>query len=85
MAPHVKVLKAKRRARILPILVNLLTAGVATATEIGSNAVDIRGIEAEGLVKRTSQRMTGKKGRPAIEYRLTDSGRKRAKRGLAVA
>lgn len=84
MAPHVKVLKAKRRARILPILVALYQAGIATAKEIGSDSVDIRGIEAEGLVKRASQRMTGRKGRPAVEYRLTDSGRKRAQRALAA-
>lgn len=82
MPKHVKVLKEKRRARILPILIALYKRGVATATEVGSSAVDIRTIEAEGLVRRVGLRQTGQRGRPAVEYRLSDAGRKRARRAV---
>lgn len=85
MPKHVRVLKEKRRARILPILVSLLSKGVATAAEVGCSPVEISRIQADGLVKQVDIRKSGKRGRPAHEYRLTDAGRKRAKRGLVAA
>lgn len=85
MPKHVRTLKAKRRQRILPALVALYKSGIATAQEIGSDSVDIRSIEAEGLVKRVNSRQTGQRGRPAYEYRLTDAGRKRVKRAVVAA
>lgn len=85
MPKHVRTLKNKRRQRILPTLIALYQKGVATAREVGTTPVDIASIEAEGLVKRVGARHTGQRGRPAVEYRLTDAGRKRAKRAVATA
>ncbi len=84
MRKNVRTLKANRRARILPALVALKESGIATASEIGSSPVDIRTIEAERLVKRVGKRSTGKRGRPAFEYRLTDAGSKRVKRAATA-
>jgi predicted ArsR family transcriptional regulator len=84
MPKHVRTLKAKRRERILPFLVKLLKKGQATASQIGSSPVDIRTIEAEGLVRRVDVVRTGRRGRPAVVYRLTDNGRKRARRAVTA-
>ncbi len=80
---HVRTLKANRRARILPILVALSEADVATAKDLDVSTVDLISIENEKLIKRVGARQTGKRGRPATEYRLTDAGRKRVKRAQA--
>jgi predicted ArsR family transcriptional regulator len=80
MPKHVRTLKSKRAVRILPALSALYDADTATASEINISPVDALSIESEGLIKRVNTRQTGKRGRPAIEYRLTDKGRKRVKR-----
>lgn len=77
---HVRTLKAKRSARILPYLVQLAEYDTATAQEIGITAVDAHGLAKEGLIRPVAKVQTGQRGRPALQYRLTDKGRKRVKR-----
>lgn len=83
MSKHVRVLKAKRRERILPTLIKLAELDRATSADLGTSTVDLISIEKEGLIKRVDKVKTGRKGRPATIYRLTDSGRKRVKRAIA--
>lgn len=83
MTKRIRVLKEKRRQRILPYLVKLSKRGEATAKQIGSSPVEIARIRDEGLVKPVNQVSTGKRGRPALVYKLTDKGSKRVKRAIA--
>lgn len=80
---HVRVLKAKRRERILPTLIKLADLDTATSKDLDTSTVDLIGIESEGLIKRVDTVKSGKRGRPATIYRLTDAGRKRVKRAQA--
>jgi predicted ArsR family transcriptional regulator len=77
---HVRTLKRNRAARILPVLTALHKAGTATAQEIGISPVDANGLVKEGLWRVVGTVQTGRRGRPALVYKNTDKGRKRAKR-----
>lgn len=80
---HVRVLKANRRARILPTLKALYEVDrPVTSKDLNVSTVDLISIEKESLIKRVGTRRHEGRGRPATEYRLTDSGRKRVKRSL---
>jgi predicted ArsR family transcriptional regulator len=54
----------------------------ATAKELGVPAPLMTAIKGEGVVKVKAHVKTGKVGRPANLYMLTDKGRKRADRRL---
>jgi hypothetical protein len=74
-----RVYTAPRRNEVLVNLVN----GPATAQEVQAGPSYLICLEDQGLVKRADTVKTGKPGRPAIKWALTDKGRKRAKRALA--
>lgn len=76
--------------RAKPILVEALkltseTGGPVTASEIGTNAVYLARCVRQGLLRYAGTRKTSPVGRPAVTVKLTDKGRKRAKRALQVA
>ena len=77
---HVRTLKAKRSARILPILVKLTEAGQSTAADLGISPVEAHGLAKEGLIRPVAKVETGQRGRPALVYKATDKAQKRVKR-----
>lgn len=78
---HVRTLKANRRERVLPILSRIYDADrPVTAKEVNATFYDVTSLASEGLVKPVASRQTGRRGRPAVEYKVTDAGRKRVKR-----
>lgn len=84
MMQHVRTLKAKRRARVLPYLLRLAKKGAATASEFKASSVEAAGLEREGLIRRIDVRQSGKRGRPAYIYKLTSMGQKRVNRAQAA-
>lgn len=67
-----------------PALVALLLSesGDATSKEMGVSPAYALVLEAQMLIQRADVEQTGKPGRPAVIWGLTDKGRKRAKRAL---
>lgn len=55
----------------------------ATAAAVDSNSIYMGRLEKEGLVKVVDSVQSGKRGRPAHIYRVTDKGRKRVQRAQA--
>lgn len=56
-------------------------------SEVGLTAVQLKALEAKGLLERPKSepnRKTGQRGRPAAQYRLTDRARGRVRRHLAA-
>jgi hypothetical protein len=74
-----RVYVAPKRNEVLCSLIN----GPKTAQDANAGPSYLLILEGAGLVKRADTVKTGKRGRPAIKWRLTDAGRKRAKRALA--
>lgn len=56
-----------------------------TAQEAGIDAVTAHRLVKAEVLKPVGRRQTGRRGRPAHEFRLTDKARKRAKRLAAAA
>jgi predicted ArsR family transcriptional regulator len=70
----------KTTPTLLALLVKLFEAKKASAKDLDTNAVYMGRLEKEGLVKVVGKVETGKRGRPAHIYAVTDKGRGRAKR-----
>lgn len=76
----------RQKQHVRNSLAKLLNLGrAATNTEIDTNSVEILRLEAIGLVRRVGTVQTGRRGRPAVQWRLTDKARKRVRRALAAA
>ena len=65
---------------LLPILVRLADQGPSTAIDLDTNAIYMQRLVERELVKVSDVVRSGKRGRPAHVYRVTDKGRKRAQR-----
>lgn len=78
----------RKRTYVAPLrnkaLVAILNADdrQATAKQIGITAAYALVLEAQALIQRVDVEHTGKPGRPAVVWTLTDKGRKRAQRAL---
>lgn len=77
------VTKPRTTPTLLALAVALRKAGRATAAELQSNAIYMARLQDEGLVKVAGKVQSGRRGRPAHIYALTDKGRKRADRAIA--
>ncbi len=56
----------------------------ATVVELGTTIPMLNSLEAKGLVTKSGQRLSGKRGRPAAEFKLTLQGYNRI-RSLSAA
>lgn len=78
------VTKPRTPASLLSILVQIREANAGrtgvTAKQIGTDAIRLGRLQERKLVKVVGKVETGKRGRPAHRYGLTDTGRKRAAR-----
>lgn len=54
--------------------------GEATAAEVGTTRVGLVDLEEDGLITKVGVRKTGKRGRPAVEYKLTTKGSDKLRR-----
>lgn len=68
---------------ILSKLAKLRQKRQATSAEVGINSVEAIRLEREGLLRRVSTVQTGRQGRPAVIWGLTDKAHKRVKRAIA--
>lgn len=50
------------------VISKLKRKGGKTASELGTTSLHLRELEADGKVKATGTRPTGKRGRPSIEW-----------------
>jgi predicted ArsR family transcriptional regulator len=67
---------------LLPIIVRLADQGPQqTAADLGTDSIRMGRLVAAGLVRRVESAdvKSGKRGRPAHRYSLTDTGRRRVK------
>lgn len=55
----------------------------ATVASTGLSVYIIKSLVADGLVRQVSNVQTGRRGRPALTYKLTSKGAKRVKRAEA--
>ena len=65
---------------LLSLLVDLRQTGPATAKALDTDAIRLGRLESLGLVEVVGKVATGKRGRPAHVYALTNAGRCRARR-----
>lgn len=77
--------KTQTPKTLLPVLIRLADAGPATAADVESTSIIMGRLAARGLVKVVDQVKSGQRGRPAHIYRVTDAGRKRARRAASKA
>lgn len=54
-----------------------------TAAQMGVSSVEAIRLREAGLIRQVSRVETGRRGRPAHTYRLTDKARKRVRRAIA--
>jgi len=59
--------------------------GPLTAKDVGVPVAKLKGAEVDGLLVRKGEVRTGKRGRPAFSYSLSDKARKRVKRATNAA
>lgn len=73
----------KQRQHVQTTLRTIMEKGTSTAKDAGISAVEALRLEKERLIKRTGNVIkTGRQGRPSVEWRVTDKGRKRVKRAV---
>jgi DNA-binding PadR family transcriptional regulator len=83
-----KVTKPRTSPKMLDLLVTCrVTAkngdGTFTAKTVESNAIYMGRLRDAGLIRAVDTVKSGQRGRPALIFRLTDTGRGRADRALA--
>lgn len=70
---------------LLPIIVRLSEQGAQqTAADLGTDSIRMGRLVAAGLVRRvpTADVKSGRRGRPAHRYSLTDTGRRRVRAAI---
>lgn len=73
----------RMKQHVTSTLRTIFENGPQTAYSAGVSIVEMRRLEAEGVVRRKAVVRKPQRGRPAIVWTLSDKGRKRVKRALA--
>lgn len=64
----------------IPVLKALKAAGSATAAQVGTTRAFLRELDKDGLVVEVGFHKTGKRGRPAVTYKVTKKGSDKIRR-----
>lgn len=75
--------QSKIRQHVTTTLARIRAKGTATAKDVELHPVEAMRLEAQGLLRRAGTKQTGRRGRPAIVWGLTDKAHKRVKRATA--